>query len=239
MRASGHGGQGQEVSPPAAGLKGPRPLLHTGTCRVPPPSLVRDGCESWRGYAISNRPSSNLVCLANVTPPYTHVDTLAVRVMLSAQVCRYLALMPSALSLHDIIITVLDGVHDLVLSKFGIQFYPVLAVIHGTSSPAVLFAQRPNVVNAIGGSGGGGSFRGGSDRLPHLAAVTQAYESSSGLALQRPNAAGMTGLNSTPGFEATPSLGAVTAGNCGRQEPSRIRAIKISLAHTLLLQAAR
>ncbi|GLC44510.1 hypothetical protein PLESTB_000065500 [Pleodorina starrii] len=154
-----------------------------------------------------------------------------------ARVCWHLALMPSAPSLHDLVISVLDGVHDLVLAKFGIQLQCVLAAVHGPSLPAVLFAQRL-------GAGASLLRACGSDVQAQMAALLlNAGSSTSGRPSSRANNAGGGGGGGGcgGGFDPGVSVSAVTtltaSEPCARQEASRVRAIKTSLANTLLQQA--
>ncbi|EFJ46036.1 hypothetical protein VOLCADRAFT_105682 [Volvox carteri f. nagariensis] len=95
--------------------------------------------------------------------------------------------------LHDLILTLLDGIHDLLLTKFGIQFQP-------------------------------------------MAALLQAYGSTPGGPSPRTNGGAGAGA-----LDTTQSIGTqlTGSGGCTRQDPSRVRAIKTSLAHTLLLQASK
>ncbi|GIL53923.1 hypothetical protein Vafri_9500 [Volvox africanus] len=153
------------------------------------------------------------------------------------RVCRHLALMPCPPSLHDLIITLLDGVHDLVLTKFGIQFQSVLAAIHGTTAPAILFVQRPNGY----GIGGVPQLRlCGSEAQLQIPALLNAYGSIGGPSPTRANGA-TTPAKPVEANETGGSSGAMLTGSgaCARQEPSRVRAIKTSLAHTLLLQTLK
>ncbi|GLI68345.1 hypothetical protein VaNZ11_012747 [Volvox africanus] len=153
------------------------------------------------------------------------------------RVCRHLALMPSAPSLHDLITTLLDGIHDLVLTKFGIQIQSVLAAIHGTTAPAILFVQQPNGY----GIGGVPQLRlCGSEAQLQISALLNAYGSIGGPSPTRTNGA-TTPTKLLDPNEICGSSGAMLTGSgaCVRQEPSRVRAIKTSLAHTLLLQTLK
>ncbi|KAG2491832.1 hypothetical protein HYH03_009789 [Edaphochlamys debaryana] len=139
-----------------------------------------------------------------------------------ARVCGHVALLPLAMGLQELVCAMVEGVADSVAARFSLQAQLVLAVTHGPTTPAVLFAPRSRALLGTAGT----------DVLSDPG-LTAAITSRGSIAAHH-MATERSGISITSGRNAT---GAGSSG--GTDSVGRIRAVSCPLSHTLLQQASK
>ncbi|GLI60181.1 hypothetical protein VaNZ11_002244 [Volvox africanus] len=157
-----------------------------------------------------------------------------------AQLAQRFSLLPSAAGLHDFVTGFLDTVTELLYIKFSVRLQPIFLLTHGlaTGGPAVLFSvrmpappggQTSDVAAAAVSSGA---------TVP----IPQSQETYvTGPVVRLASGCGGNPLpssSSLPGLRAEESANVVLGGGEGGGS-SRVRAVRISVHHTLLAEALR